>query len=357
MGCPAFTSDLQNNEISTWKLVLTKSSQQVTIDLTTLTTKNISLIPNTFQNQEALPTRGNIHSYFFTVQYIRDDLGLFIGSNIGSTSSYEVVIVSRNTNTFIEVTPLVLLVVIFLTMTVYIHKIVTSKKKVLSEQRWVFLYLIALLFYTNPVYVALLWSSAGQSAERVLSSSTVYVSYLFDALGQSLLFVVWLCFADSIRRKVQSFGRFYALKILFGIIYLIFAIVLITFQFPSIDSSSQSRSAVEAAAQWSTSAQTTLISFTLGFLLLQWLWVILWGLILWRSGSLLSVLPYLGTRYLQLSYRFFSLQASLVVTYYIFQYAIVIYFLDALTGVTLNRETLSDSINTVLRTGQYVSKE
>lgn len=352
-GCGTdFTYDPQNNALSTWKLVLTKSSQQILIDLPTLATTNITLIPNTFQNQEALPTRGNIHSYFFIVKYLNDDLELFTSRNSLSSTFYEVVVVSRSTNMFTETTPLVLLVVIVFTTVGYICNLATSKKKTLSEQRWVILYLIALIFYTNPVYVILLWTSADQSAERVLSSSAVYVSYIFDAVGQALLFVVWLLFADSIHRKVQSFWRYYTPKLLFGIIYLLFAVVILTFQFPSIDStSSQSRGAVEAAAEWPRSAQTTLITFTLGFLILQWGWVLGWFITLWRSGCLLSVLPYMGTRYLQLSFRFFSLQASLVVTYYVFQYALVIYFLDSVTGTNLSRETLSDNINTVLRTG------
>jgi hypothetical protein len=51
------------------------------------------------------------------------------------------------------------------------------------------------------------------------------------------------------------------------------------------------------------------------------------------TGQKLKKLPYMSTRYIQLSYRFFSLQATLVTLYYLFQYVVVIVFITQVTCV------------------------
>lgn len=69
------------------------------------------------------------------------------------------------------------------------------------------------------------------------------------------------------------------------------------------------------------------------------------------SGRKLNSLPYMNTRYLQLSYRFFLMQSYLLAAYFVFQYCFVIYFLLSETargGVRTNVE-LTDYLNTLTK--------
>jgi hypothetical protein len=57
----------------------------------------------------------------------------------------------------------------------------------------------------------------------------------------------------------------------------------------------------------------------------------------------------MSTRYIQLSYRFFSLQATLVTLYYLFQYVIVIVFITRGVTTSYDTTTLTDNINILFR--------
>ena len=57
----------------------------------------------------------------------------------------------------------------------------------------------------------------------------------------------------------------------------------------------------------------------------------------------------MSTRYIQLSYRFFSLQATLVTLYYVFQYVIVIVFITQGVTTSYDSTTLTDNINILFR--------
>ena len=74
-----------------------------------------------------------------------------------------------------------------------------------------------------------------------------------------------------------------------------------------------------------------------------------WFIRLFLTGQRLKKLPYMSTRYIQLSYRFFSLQATLVTFYYLFQYAVVIFFISQGVTTTYDSTTLTDNINILFR--------
>ena len=57
----------------------------------------------------------------------------------------------------------------------------------------------------------------------------------------------------------------------------------------------------------------------------------------------------MSTRYIQLSYRFFSLQATLVTLYYVVQYVVVIVFITQGVSGSYNSTTLTDNINILFR--------
>lgn len=79
---------------------------------------------------------------------------------------------------------------------------------------------------------------------------------------------------------------------------------------------------------------------------MMWYWTIWWFYSLYSTGSALQKLPYMSTRYLQLSFRFFSLQATLVTLYYSIENILIIYFLfQRNTWKEETVENLTDNIN------------
>ena len=88
------------------------------------------------------------------------------------------------------------------------------------------------------------------------------------------------------------------------------------------------------------------VVFSITLLLMMWYWTVWWFLSIYRTASALQKLPYMTTRYLQLSFRFFSLQATLVTLYFTIENLIVIYYLSQNTGWNQGTiENITDNIN------------
>ena len=219
----------------------------------------------------------------------------------------------------------------------------SNMKNWLAEQKWIICYFIALIAYQNPVYCVLVW------IDEQPNSASVFVCYIFDYIAQASFFTIWLLFADGLSRKTTYF-LFYCSKIFIGVLIFVTGIVVLTIQFPSLNPY-QDRSSVEAVYNWTETEKKTFIAFSLSFLCLLIIWTIWWFWTLWSSFRVLQRVPYMSTRYLQLSFRFFSLQATLVAMYYIFQYFVVIYLILANSppNATTSLENICDNINTLFR--------
>lgn len=229
----------------------------------------------------------------------------------------------------------------------YVHVLYKlGYRNALPEQKWVVGYFFLLILFQNPVYYTIVWYPASTD---IVSAS--YCSYVFDQLSQAGLFTLWLFYADSVRRKVRSKLLFYLPKLFFGAFILSIGLSVLTFQFPNVDSTNESdRSPVESVVNWSDKEKLDFISLSVIYLLLLWIWAIYWFISLYQTSQHLKRLPYMNTRYLQLSYRFFLLQASLVTIYYVAQYGSVIYLLSL--GAQTDSEStssLTDDINTLFR--------
>eukprot|EP01034_Spumella_vulgaris_P028050 gene28050-34847_t len=140
--------------------------------------------------------------------------------------------------------------------------------------------------------------------------------------------------------------------IFIGLVIFTTGIVILTFQFPGLDPTDNSqRNAVEAVTNWSSGLKSNFIFFTILYIVLIWVWTVMWFVRLIVTGRRLNKLPYMSTRYIQLSYRFFFLQATLVTVYYVCQYGAVVYFISS--GNTAHDSydptSLTDNINTLFR--------
>jgi hypothetical protein len=302
----------------------------------------VTLLGNTFQNQESIPTEGMVKSYYITVEYTEDSY-LFL-SNYASVPyiSYSFYVVSRPGQEIQNGFTIALMFVTLVVIVGYLYILFTQQRAhILSEQKWVVAYFVLLIMFQNPVYCVIVWYEDP-------TVSAIYASYVVDYLAQSGLFILWLLFADSLNRKASSPFKFYSPKILFGLAIFTNGIVILTYQFPGLLTSSNERSPVEAVVNWSKYVQDTFVAFSCAYLALLFLWTAIWFYRLFTNSRRLKKLPYMSTRYLQLSFRFLFLQATLVTMYYFFQYfsVILLIFLGGQAGTSSN---LADNINTVFR--------
>lgn len=347
------TSDTYTTDGSIWQKVLALGSQTITVekdrDVTSANdgTLELELIQNTFQNQESIPTNGLVKSYYIEVYYLSAPYNLFTGEDSATQQyiSYEFDVANRPRQPIADGFTLVLLVLTVVVLAWYVH-VVWKQKTMLSEQKWIIWYFILVILFQNPVYCIICWFKHPPTA------GAAYTSYVISYLGQSGLFMLWLFFADPVRRKLKSKLFFYLPKLLLGLFIFTSSMVILTFQFPGLDPTTPSRNAVEAVQNWSDSLKLSFIAFTMIYLILIWAWTIYWFFQLIRTGRKLKKLPYMSTRYMQLSYRFFVVQATLVTLYYVLQYAAVVYFISvgAHNGDNAYDLTnLTDNINTLFR--------
>lgn len=341
--------DTYTDNPNVWQKVLFLDNQKIKVnqnsDYSSENGGTISslLISNTFQNQEAIPTNGLVKSYFMNVQYTNDPYNLYSGVNQDALPylTYNFDVLTRPQQPGQDALTIVLLVFTVALLAFYLY-IILPQKKILSEQKWLISYFLLLIMFQNPVYCVIVWFNPAAKP------GAAYASYFLSDLSQAGLFVLWLLFADTVHRKTRKWWVFYGPKVAIGFFIFLSSLIILTFQFPGVSTTNR-RDALEAVANWSTSYQVEFIVFTIMFLALIWIWTFAWCVRLYLTAKQLKRLPYMTTRYIQLSYRFFSLQATLVTIYYVFQYAFVIYFISYRVGNNYDATSFTDNINTLFR--------
>jgi hypothetical protein len=336
-----------------WQQVLSLASETIDVTAADITSNSLSLqlITNTFQNQESLPTNGLAKAYFIEIEYTNDPYQLYTPTSINEQQyvTYTLNIVRSPLNRAAAGINVLLLIVTIGISIGYCYILLahrkTSERPILSEQKWLIAYFILVILFQNPVYCVIVWFQKAPSATA--SYSAFFVNYL----AQAGLFTLWLLFADSYQRKTQSKLFFYFPKLFIGTLIFVCGIIVLTFQFPSLSVPPSNRSAVEAVENWSYILQMKFVVFTIAFISLIWAWALIWLIRLYRTARAMNGLPYMSTRYMQLSFRFFTLQATLVTIYYIAQYAAVAYFIsrDTANGYLTTVTVLADNINVLFR--------
>jgi len=304
-----------------------------------------------FQNQESLPTNGLVKSYYIQVNFLFEQVSFLPLSTLGGgdgeqeqdssgSSGFTLTVASRPPSLGYNVATIFLFVLTVFILSIYLL-IMRRKawKDWLQEQKWIAAYLIFLIMYQNPLYIIVNFNASPGGA---------FAAYFFGDMAQASFLILWLCLADSINAQEMSTANFYYPKILVGLSIFLTNMIILSFQFPSFSPASM-RSPVEAVYNWNSSDKLLFIGASITFLLLFWVWALIWFATLYLSKRKLGNLSYMSTRYLQLSFRFFSLQATLVTVYYILQYAATIYLIGATQPFKQNTTTLTDNINTLFR--------
>jgi hypothetical protein len=360
-GCGGLflNTDTNNQNSDNWNQVVVLDGQQIKVYQHDLEYENYApngltrtVLDNTFQNQESIPDRGVVQSYFFKVEYYNAE-GEPATNLLASTDAYvldsiqyTVLIVNRPSHAAGEIVVIIILMVFtIMSLAYFIHRtFVQQTKKSLPEQRWVVVYLIIVFIYQNIIYCSIYWM-------KTQNFSAVYGSYVLDAIGQAGLFTVWLIFSDSVRKKSTNIFVFYVPKIFFGFCIFLVNLVVLTYQFPSITPYNPgSHSSVESFSNWPKSSERAYVAFSTMYILLLWIFVIRWFYLLFLTRQELRSLPYMGTRYLQLSYRFFLLQATLLTLFYIFEYGYIL--ISLANNATTNNVSVTDlanDLNTLFR--------
>lgn len=283
-----------------WEAVLTLRHVKINIQqLYRAPEKSALLIVfgNTFQNQEALPTQGKVRSYLARVQYYGMNYGVFDGSQ---EVKYEFLTVtrpaSRRGNIFLSCL-LCSTVIVAITYCRAVYNFIPIFGKWLPEQKWLVFYFLALILYQNPLYCWICWQKLPPE------SWLIFLSYSIDAFAQASFLIIWLLFSDGLRRQT-NFLLFYIPKFFMGLLIFLTYMGILVLQFPSI-TPVDGRSPIESVNNWSYNIKLIFISLSIAFLLLMWAWTLLWFYSLYYTGQALQRLPYMNTRYLQLSFRFF----------------------------------------------------
>lgn len=326
---------------SKWKRVLKEENRKIYLSdfyESGDETLKVNVLPTTFQNQEALPDNGKVESYMIFVTYFD------LSPNEDFASNLEYTFGSLTRKSMLTARIMLQFCVVFSLVVIALYVIALRKRYAslsltLPEQRWILWFMIMVVFFQNPIYCVVVW----QSDPAV---EAVFATYVMDAFAQSGFFTLWLLFADSLRKHTHSSVYFYLPKLLMGLLMFVVNLTVTVMQFPTLSAASD-RSPVEATAMWSDDTKLALILFSISFLGLLWLWTLWWIYNLWYTAKKLKKLPYMNTRYLQLWFRFFLIQASLVALYYVFQYFTAIsYILNYQAGTKhTTAQHLADYIN------------
>lgn len=294
------------------------------------------LLTNTFQNQEALPNQGKVKSYFFSLTYYSDTSMEYFNP---TTTTYSFDTIERP---YTEIADIMLPIFIIVTLFSFYYyvRIVRNHShsiaKALPEQKWLIAYFIATLLNQNPIYCVIIWLDNP-------SPNAVYACYIMEAMASASIFTIWLFFADAFRRKKRTRLLFYTPKVMIGLSIFITNMIVLTLQFPSISGSDDTRSPILAVQNWSSYTKKVFIAFSLMYLFAILYWAITWFLSLYHTSKTLESLPYMSTRYLQLSFRFVVLVSSLLIVYYFCQIIVISYFIVELGDKVYSHNDILDS--------------
>ncbi len=174
--------------------------------------------------------------------------------------------------------------------------------KWLPEQKWIIGLLLSLALYLNPFFVALLY---------LPDYWTEFFATLCSLTAITVMLVFWLLMMDGLRHSRHPFLRFYLPKLAWGLLTWLglFGVALGNLLFASRD------------AQLNRDADHVNRLIKAGSILSSIMYGV-WGLwfcyLVVNTHVMLKRLPYLSTRFQQLSFRFFVIQAGMVILFLAF---------------------------------------
>ncbi|CAH0522193.1 unnamed protein product [Peronospora belbahrii] len=188
-----------------------------------------------------------------------------------------------------------------------------SWSQVLTVQKWLLGVGIVFVLWQNPVYaVSELYTS--------VSLRTRFVSITCQSFAEAFLYVFWLSLMDH--QSAPSRRCSFFPKLIFGLVLFAVDTSMTVLRLPKLFSGEEW---TQLTFDFCHDELYVFLGFIRTGLVLVWLvWVMSAGA---RSGRQLKTLPYMATRYKQLSYRFLVLETLLIFVYAFVLSALQIFYL------------------------------
>ena len=188
--------------------------------------------------------------------------------------------------------------------------------KWLPEQKWVIVYCISLLIYMNAIGVAIIFGLCTRDP------SLPYANIIITFIGEWCIATVWLFFSAPLLCRQQSVWVFYTPRVVFILIVFIIGALVVTYKFTDIINDSDA-SLYADVRTWSTVNTKTYMILATTYHSLVWFYYFIWIVQMFYTRYQLSKISYMKNRYIHLSFRYFTLQGSLVILYYIITFFVV----------------------------------
>lgn len=208
---------------------------------------------------------------------------------------------------------------------------------VLSVQKWVLGLGVVLILWQNPVYAA-------TAVARNVSLRTRFVSISCESFAEAFFYVFWLNLLDQHAGESALTRRgSFIVKALLGLVMFAVDTTMTMLRMPSLFFENEMN--VRSVLSLTTRDELyTLLGFTRIGLLIVWLtWIAVIGV---RTGGYLRALPYMATRFKQLSFRFLFLETLLILIYVFVLSALQVFYLCQTWYLMGYSAFIQDSVHT-----------
>lgn len=177
-----------------------------------------------------------------------------------------------------------------------------SWRTMLGVQKWVLALGVVLMLWQNPI------DSIAEMAPTV-SLRTRFVSAMCGSFAEAFFYVFWLNLLDLHGSALK--GRLVS-KLLFGLVLLAVDTGMTVIRMPALFHIGEEHRSVPTKSEKDDELYT-LLGFLRIAMMLGWVvWIVRIG---WRTGVYLRQLPYMLTRFQQLSFRFLFLETLMILIY------------------------------------------
>ncbi|ETP03986.1 hypothetical protein, variant 1 [Phytophthora nicotianae CJ01A1] len=213
-----------------------------------------------------------------------------------------------------------------------------SWSQVLTVQKWLLGVGVVLVLWQNPVY-------AVSELYTTVSMRTRFVSITCQSFAEAFFYVFWLSLMDQHSGDFLSRRCSFGTKFLFGLTLFAVDTWMTMLRMPKLLFGADETS---SARDFHHKELYVLLGFIRTGLVLFWLtWIMIVGA---RSGRYLKALPYMATRFKQLSYRFLVLETLLIFVYTFVLSALQIFHLTQTWYFVGYDAFIQDSVHTFAKT-------
>ena len=186
----------------------------------------------------------------------------------------------------------------------------------LPEQKWTVAYLLVNILNINPIGTIALLQKKTYANPQMLPFSNMVLSYI----GVWAISCIWLFYSAPLLCRQQSPWLFYTPRILYCLITCVLGIIAAIYGYSDVILNQSDSNDDYNWPEMNTNAYFTIITI---YQSLKWFYFAIWITQMAYTRYQLSKLSYMKNRYLHLSFRYFTLQGSLLLIFYIIRFFVV----------------------------------